>query len=108
MESKLTNSNINVDDNLDAANKLGDRIVSSGLTLREELVRDYMRDLIKSNLSLLSDHGDSYDLTISEIMTDAAHRAHMTLLLMATIQPLKAAEPESAILSPDRALVVGH
>jgi hypothetical protein len=111
MESKLTSGTINVDGNVDAANAMGDLVMASGLRLREELVRDYMRDLCKQDLPILADcvGGQSaYDDGMSAIMTDAAHRAQMTLLMMATIQPLKAAEPESEILSPDRALVVGH
>lgn len=110
MQTKILETPLLVDAAVPEANALGDRAMPSGLTLRQELVRDYMKQLLDRHLGLQHQEAECYDEVVSDCMTDAAHRAHMTLMIMTTIRPLEIAPAEdSPIVSPETALIVrGH
>ncbi len=101
---------IMVDDSIPEANALGDRVTPCGITLRQELVRDYMKALLAMSLPFGATEDDRYDDIVSVCMTDAARRANLTLLIMVTARPLELAPAEdSPIVSPEAAIIVrGH
>lgn len=106
METVMTKSVVNADDNIAAANELGDKVMASGLTLRQEIAGDELA-LLMSKIVQVGQFGAEYDLAISRAMTDAAHRTHMILLLMASIRPLALPEVEpERIVSPASAIIV--
>lgn len=106
METVMTKNVVNADDDIASANELGDRVMASGLTLRQEIVRDQM-SIVMAKIVPAAQFGRKYDEAIGRAMTDAAHRTHMILMLMTSIRPLALPEPEpERIASPASAIIV--